>query len=119
GGSEGAGGGSGPRGKAGLTGISYSATNQGQVGPLGPPHLAALCIWEGFADYYREFARHGGILSGFGAAWYPRQVLRVQHGVGANGPVSRVTGEPVAGPGNLPAHQLKKKAARIPGRMQR
>src|SRR6266508_548277 len=106
-------------GKVGINGISYFATNQWQVGALKPPHLAALCIWEGFADYYREFARHGGILCGFAASWYPRQVLRVQHGVGANGPLSRVTGEPVAGPGNLPAHELARNASDTPGEIAR
>ena len=98
-------------GKVGMNGISYFATNQWQVGALKPPHLAALCIWEGFADYYRELARHGGILSGFTNSWYKRQVLRVQHGVGDNGFRSAVTGEPVAGPETLPPEELAKNAA--------
>jgi predicted acyl esterase len=98
-------------GKVGLNGISYYATNQWQVGALRPPHLAALCIWEGFADYYRELARHGGILSGFIESWFNRQVLRVQHGVGENGPHSRVTGEPVAGPNTLSADALARNHA--------
>jgi len=97
-------------GKVGLNGISYFATNQWQVGALRPPHLAALCIWEGFADYYRELARHGGILSDFTESWYARQVLRVQHGVGENGPRSQVTGEPVAGPETLSSEVLAKNA---------
>src|SRR5438105_8725832 len=95
-------------GKVGLNGISYFATNQWQVAALRPPHLAALCIWEGFSDYYRELARHGGILSDFTQSWYARQVLRVQHGVGDNGARSVVTGEPVAGPETLaPALRAK------------
>jgi predicted acyl esterase len=98
-------------GKVGLSGISYFATNQWQVGALRPPHLAALCIWEGFSDYYRELARHGGILSEFIESWYARQVARVQHGVGENGPRSRVTGERVAGPQTLPAETLAKNRA--------
>ena len=49
-------------GKVGINGISYYAMNQWHVGPLRPRHLAALCIWEGASDYYRELARHGGIL---------------------------------------------------------
>jgi len=61
-------------GKVGINGISYYAMNQWTVGALKPPHLAALCIWEGSSDYYRELCRHGGILSGFYASWYPRQV---------------------------------------------
>ena len=98
-------------GRVGLNGISYFATNQWQAGALRPPHLAAMCVWEGFADYYRELVRHGGILSQFTGSWYARQVLRVQHGVGSRGPKSAVTGEPVAGPETLPAEDLKKNAA--------
>jgi uncharacterized protein len=97
-------------GRVGLNGISYYATNQWQVGALRPPHLAALCIWEGFSDYYRELVRHGGILSGFMQSWYARQVLGVQHGVGERGPRSAVTGEPVAGPETLPPQVLAKNA---------
>ena len=69
-------------GKVGINGISYYAMNQWTVGALRPPHLAALCIWEGSSDYYRELCRHGGILSDFLNSWYPRQVASVQHGVG-------------------------------------
>lgn len=37
--------------------------------------------WEGAADFYRDTARHGGILSnGFIDTWFPRQVVSVQHG---------------------------------------
>ena len=52
-------------GKVGINGISYYAMNQWNVGALKPPHLAALCIWEGSSDYYRELCRHGGILCDF------------------------------------------------------
>jgi predicted acyl esterase len=48
-------------GKVGMTGVSYLAAIQWQVGPLRPPHLAAINPWEGFTDWYREFALHGGI----------------------------------------------------------
>jgi putative CocE/NonD family hydrolase len=58
-------------GKVGMNGISYFATNQWQVAALRPPHLAALCIWEGASDYYREVSRHGGILCDFLTSWYP------------------------------------------------
>ncbi|KAH8700229.1 peptidase S15 [Talaromyces proteolyticus] len=68
-------------GKVGLNGISYYAINQWLVASLQPPHLAAMIPWEGAADFYRDFARHGGILSnGFLDVWYPRQVVSVQHG---------------------------------------
>lgn len=86
-------------GKVGLLGISYYAMNQWYVASLQPPHLAAICVWEGAADYYRDLCRHGGILSEFLGSWFARQVLRVQHGVGDRGPRSPVTGELVAGPG--------------------
>jgi len=95
-------------GKVGLNGISYFATNQWQVAALRPPHLAAFCAWEGFSDYYRELARHGGILSGFIDTWYERQILRMQHGVGERGAKSSVTGEHVAGPETLPPDVLAK-----------
>ncbi|MBN8819559.1 MAG: CocE/NonD family hydrolase [Sphingomonas sp.] len=48
-------------GKVGMTGVSYLAAIQYLVGQLKPPHLAALNPWEGFSDWYREFAYHGGI----------------------------------------------------------
>ena len=50
-------------GKVGIHGISYYSMNQWQAAPHRPKHLAALCIWEGSSDYYRELCRHGGILS--------------------------------------------------------
>ncbi len=102
-------------GKVGIHGISYYSTNQWHVGPLRPKHLAALSIWEGASDYYREICRHGGILSDFFASWYPRQVTAVQHGVGDRGAKSAVTGEPVAGPDTLSPEQLRKNRADCDG----
>ena len=93
-------------GKVGLNGISYFAMNQWQAAALGPPHLAAMCVWEGAADYYRDLARHGGILCAFGRAWFPSQVVRVQHGVGRRGYRSRTTGEWVSGPATLSEEEL-------------
>jgi hypothetical protein len=106
-------------GKVGVNGISYYAMNQWQVGALRPPHLAALCIWEGASDYYREVCRHGGILSDFLASWYPRQVASVQHGVGDHGARSAVTGELVAGPPTLSKDELANNRADIPGEGKR
>jgi predicted acyl esterase len=102
-------------GKVGIHGISYYSMNQWQAAPLKPKHLAALCIWEGSSDYYRELCRHGGILSDFFSSWYPRQVTAVQHGVGDRGPKSVVTGEPVAGPATLPEGELKQNRADCDG----
>ena len=57
-------------GKVGLCGISYYAANQWVVASLQPPHLAAMIPWEGAADFYRDWARHGGIMSNaFFDAW--------------------------------------------------
>jgi predicted acyl esterase len=102
-------------GKVGINGISYYAMNQWNVGALRPPHLAALCIWEGSCDYYRELCRHGGILSDFLNSWHPRQVGSVQHGVGTRGSKSAVTGELVAGPDTLAKDELAKNCADTPG----
>jgi uncharacterized protein len=102
-------------GKVGINGISYYAMNQWTVGALRPPHLAALCIWEGSSDYYRELCRHGGILSDFLNSWHPRQVASVQHGVGNRGAKSVVTGESVAGPETLAEAELAKNCADSPG----
>jgi predicted acyl esterase len=93
-------------GKIGLNGISYYAMNQWQVAALQPPHLAAMCVWEGAADYYRDLAHHGGILCVFGRAWFPSQVVRVQHGRGIRGYRSRMTGDWVSGPATLSEEEL-------------
>ena len=93
-------------GKVGLNGISYYAMNQWQVATLQPPHLCAICVWEGAADFYRDVYRHGGIVNMMPLRWYPRQVLSVQHGVGVRGKKSVVTGELVAGPETLSDEEL-------------
>jgi uncharacterized protein len=93
-------------GKVGLNGISYYAINQWQVASLQPPHLTAMCVWEGAADFYRDMTRHGGILSTFWTNWYDMQVKTVQHGLGESGPRSRATGEPACGPETLPEEEL-------------
>lgn len=68
-------------GKVGLNGISYYAINQWLVAALQPPHLTAMIPWEGVADAYRDWCRHGGILSNvFTGMWYHRQVVSIQHG---------------------------------------
>ncbi len=93
-------------GKVGLNGISYYAINQWHVASLEPPHLAAMCVWEGAADWYRDMTHHGGIVSIFWANWYDMQVKTVQHGLGERGPRSRVTGALVCGPETLSQEAL-------------
>jgi len=73
-----------------------------------PPHLAAMCIWEGAADWYRDMTHHGGILCSFWANWYDMQVKTVQHGLGERGARSRATGELVCGEETLADRELQK-----------
>lgn len=93
-------------GKVGLNGISYYATNQWRVAGLQPPHLAAMCVWEGWGDRYRDSTHHGGIVCTFQKHWQDMQVKTVQHGVGERGKRSRVTGKLVSGPETLPESEL-------------
>ena len=95
-------------GKVGLNGISYYGINQWHVASLQPPHLAAMCVWEGAADWYRDMTHHGGLLSTFWANWYDMQVKTVQYGAGERGKRSRVHGELVCGPETLSEEQLAK-----------
>jgi uncharacterized protein len=98
-------------GKVGLSGISYYAMNQWQVAATQPKYLAALCAWEGAADWYRDASHHGGLLSTFWANWYEHQVKTVQYGLGENGPRSRVTGELVCGDETLSEEELRRNRA--------
>jgi hypothetical protein len=109
-------------GKVGLNGISYYAINQWHVASLQPPHLAAMCVWEGAADWYRDMNYHGGILCTFWSNWQEMQsrpgplgtICRsVQYGVGARGPRSRVTGEFICGSETLPERELYKNRSEL------
>jgi predicted acyl esterase len=85
-------------GRVGLNGISYYAINQWLVAAQQPPSLAAMIPWEGAGDFYRDWTRHGGIVSNdFLETWYPRQVVSVQHGNPA-GRNDRWLGERATGP---------------------
>lgn len=101
-------------GRVGLTGISYYAINQWQVAALQPPHLAAMCAWEGASDLYREMAFNGGIWNCFTEAWYPNRVVPRQHGMGRRGLRSRVSGDFVAGPETLPDEVLMANRTDLP-----
>ena len=93
-------------GRVGLNGISYYAINQWHVASLQPPHLKAMVAWEGAADIYRDWARHGGILSNrFMEVWYPRQVESVQHGT-PDGPRDHWMKTRATGPAKLNKAQL-------------
>ncbi|MDH3438868.1 MAG: CocE/NonD family hydrolase, partial [Betaproteobacteria bacterium] len=93
-------------GKVGLNGISYYASSQWRAAALQPPHLAAICVWEGWADNFRDSTHHGGIVCTFRKHWQDMQVKTVQHGVGERGPKSRITGDLVCGPETLTDEEL-------------
>jgi predicted acyl esterase len=93
-------------GKVGLNGISYYGINQWHVASLQPPHLSAICIWEGAADWYRDMTHHGGILCTFWANWYDMQVKTVQYGAGERGGRNPNTGQLICGDEILTDEQL-------------
>ena len=100
-------------GKVGLNGISYYAINQWHVASLQPPHLTAMCIWEGAAEWYRDMTHHGGIVCTFFNFWQDSQVKSVQYGLGERGKRSWVTGELVSGPETLPQEQLDRNRCKL------
>jgi len=93
-------------GKVGINGISYYGINQWHVAALQPPHLAAMCPWEGAADFYRDMHRHGGIICDFWGNWFKKQVMTVQHGLGERGPRDPNSGLLVTGPETLSEKEL-------------
>jgi predicted acyl esterase len=102
-------------GKVGLCGISYYAFTQWAVAAMQPPHLAAICPWEGFVDYYRDSTHHGGIFAnGFTTAWWPRQVLVNQYGNAGTTHRDRETGERTTGGPALSEAMLKGNRADYP-----
>jgi len=94
-------------GKVGLLGISYYAAGQWMVAAMRPPHLAALLPWQGTYDFYRDRTRSDGIFAGgFLGRWWPRSVLRNQHGNPESPFVDIVTGERNTGPASLSPAEL-------------
>ncbi|MGC4862249.1 CocE/NonD family hydrolase [Micromonospora sp. DT41] len=93
-------------GKVGTSGVSYFGMNQWQVAAERPRGLAAVCIWEGASDFYRDASHHGGILSTFWEHWYDKQIKVVQYGLGDRGPVNPITGLNVCGDETLSDDQL-------------
>jgi predicted acyl esterase len=94
-------------GKIGLLGISYYAAGQWMVAALRPPHLAAILPWQGTHDFYRDRTRQDGIFAaGFTHSWWPRSVLRNQHGNPDSPFLDIVTGERSTGPVSLSKQEL-------------
>lgn len=57
-------------GRVGLLGVSYLAISQYRAAATRPPHLAAICPWEGFTDAYRDLGYPGGVREdGFTRIW--------------------------------------------------
>src|SRR6478735_10715009 len=74
-------------GRVGLNGVSYLAISQWAGAAERPPHLAAICPWEGFTDFYRDFARPGGVLeTGFFTIWSTVTKRRSRGRVDLRGP---------------------------------
>jgi predicted acyl esterase len=94
-------------GRVGLAGVSYYGATQWLVAARRPPHLAAICPFEGFSDLYREACRHGGILNTFMKEWYPKQVENVQHGLGRRGRVNANSGIPISGTIELSDEEMR------------
>ena len=82
--------------RVGVNGISFYAMNQWRVAALQPPHLTAICVWEGAGDFYRDAAYHGGIRSSFVASYY-RTVLATQYGRGESAGRNPLTGQLICG----------------------
>ena len=96
-------------GKLGLSGISYYAMNQWVVASRAPEGLTAIVPWEGASDFYRDVARHGGILSNvFSESWFVRQSLPIQHGNGASPYTDLDDGTPIGGRDSLTDAELAK-----------
>ena len=96
-------------GRVGFAGKSYYAMTQWLVAARRPEHLAAICVWHGLSEWYRDACRHGGIAYRFWETfWYPTLVLPVQNGQGdAVNPHSHrpITGDAVLSPEQLAANR--------------
>jgi predicted acyl esterase len=105
-------------GKLGLSGISYFAVNQWIVSTLQPKGLAALCIWEGASDWYRDTNYHGGIPCSFLGKWFNAQATIVQHGLGSRGPKNPYTGIQIAGDIDLTKDELRANRLDVPSELK-
>src|SRR6266581_7690985 len=104
-------------GKVGLLGISYYAVNQWLVAQMQPPHLTAMCPWQGYQDFYRDCNRHGGILNTFMPEWFPVQVMSVQYGNGSTG-VNPNSGELIVAGEPLSDEELARNRSDLPNELR-
>jgi predicted acyl esterase len=56
--------------RIGMLGVSYLAMSQWSIAATRPPHLAAICPWEGVSSLYHELHFHGGIPEKSFATWW-------------------------------------------------
>ncbi len=100
-------------GRVGLCGKSYYAMTQWLVAARQPRHLAAICVWHGLSDWYRDATRHGGILYQFWEKfWYPQLALPVQYGADAG--TNPHSGRPVTGEESFDTAALAAHRADLP-----
>jgi putative CocE/NonD family hydrolase len=92
-------------GKVGLNGISYFAENQWQCAALQPKHLAAICLWEGAADFYRDMATRASSATA-SQRLVENQVYTLQHGSG-----TRVRSHDRQALGRRATHEKRRNAA--------
>lgn len=77
-------------GNVGMLGVSYLAISQYKAAALHPPHLKAICPWEGFTDAYRDLMTPGGIVEdGFSLIWQfgTKLAVRLSEDIGAERPM--------------------------------
>ena len=101
-------------GKVGTTGTSYFGMMSWYVASLRPPHLAGMYLSEAVVDYYRDTARHGGILNRFTKHWFASQVQSVQHGLGKRGHVNPFNGMLISGDEELSDEALRENVGMDP-----
>jgi len=101
-------------GKVGTTGTSYFGMMSWYVANLRPPHLAGMYLSEAAVDYYRDSARHGGILNRFTKHWFASQVQSVQHGLGKRGHVNPFNGMLISGDEELSDEALRENVGMDP-----
>lgn len=99
-------------GKVAVVGVSYYAVTAWLTAAEQPKHLAAIIPFNGWADVYREFGRHGGIVSQFLEHWWNRWLIN-QHGH-PEGRIGVISGERTTGPELLSDEERAKMRVDMP-----
>lgn len=64
-------------GNVGMLGVSYIAINQYKTAAMNPPHLKAICPWEGVSDIYKEWFYHNGVMENGFTPFFSKRVSRM------------------------------------------